>query len=348
MAIKTKHGTINFPAFFPDATHGCIKGLSSADVEKTGVSGVVVNTYHALVDGTVETIEKCGGINKFMKLSLPTISDSGGFQAMSLIRKSPKNGKITADGIKFKIDGRKRSISLTPELCIETQFKMGADIMMCLDDCTDPSESLKEQKLSVERTVDWAKRCKKEFSLLSKSVKGKKPLLFAIIQGGDNKELRKECAEELIKIGFDGYAYGGWPVDGNGVFLEKMLKYCAKLMPSDKPKYAMGVGKPEDIVKCVKMGYDMFDCVLPTRDARHKRLYVSDIKASHGYKFLYFRAGKHATDMSPVSSSCKCDLCETHTKAYLYHLFKQGDSGAGRLATIHNLTFYSGFTKSLT
>ncbi len=347
MIIITKHGTINFPAFFPDATHGYIKGLSSEDVEKTGVSGVVVNTYHAIVDGTVETIEKCGGINKFMKLSVPTISDSGGFQAMSLIRKSPKNGKITADGIKFKIDGRKRNINLTPELCIETQFKLGADIMMCLDDCTDPSEPLKEQKLSVERTVDWAERCKKRFTQLSKRVKGKKPLLFAIIQGGNDQTLRKKCAEELIKIGFDGYAYGGWPVDGNGVFLENMLEYCAELMPGDKPRYAMGVGKPEDIKKCVKMGYDMFDCVLPTRDARHKRLYITDRKAACGYKFLYLRAGKHATDTSPISSSCKCELCGKHTKAYLYHLFKQGESGAGRLATIHNLTFYSEFMESL-
>ncbi|GIW69866.1 MAG: hypothetical protein KatS3mg101_0613 [Patescibacteria group bacterium] len=218
---------------------------------------------------------------------------------------------------------------------------------MCLDDCTEPSEPLKEQKLSVDRTIEWAARCKKKFTELIGKNSGTKPMLFAIVQGGNNKELRKTCAEELIKIGFDGYAYGGWPIDGNGVFLESMLNYCSTLMPKDLPKYAMGVGKPEDIKKCVEMGYNMFDCVLPTRDARHKRLYVLNKDRLSGYEFLYFRAKKHKNAYSPISLSCKCELCQKHTKAYLYHLFKQGDSGAGRLATIHNLTFYSNFVKSL-
>ena len=346
MGLKTKHGTIEYPAFFPDATHAYIKGISSADIVASGTTGLVVNTYHAIVDKTVDTIEKCGGLHKFMGLQMPIITDSGGFQAMSLVRRSPGNGKITRDGIKFKIDGSGMSINLTPENCIQTQAKLGGDIMMCLDDCTDPGESQKEQELSVVRTIAWAKRCKTEFEKITKHTKDK-PYLFAIIQGGNNRELRKKCAEELIKVGFDGYAYGGWPVDGNGAFLDEMLSYTAGLMPPGKPKYAMGVGKPEDIKKCVKMGYNMFDCVLPTRDARHKRLYVLKDKAAKGYEFIYMRAKKHETDRGPVSKSCTCEVCSQHSRAYLYHLFKFGDSNAGRLATIHNLTCYSKFMESL-
>lgn len=343
MGLKTKHGTIEYPAFFPDATHACIKGISSRDILASGTTGLVVNTYHAIVDKTVDTIEKCGGLHKFMGLNIPIITDSGGFQAMSLVRRSPGNGKITKDGIKFKMDGSRKSIILTPENCIRTQAGLGADIMMCLDDCTDPGESQREQELSVARTVEWAKRCKKEFTKL----KSKKTLLFAIIQGGNSKELRKKCAEELIKIGFDGYAYGGWPVDGDGKFLDEILAYSASLMPEGKPKYAMGVGKPEDIRKCVKMGYNMFDCVLPTRDARHKRLYVFKDGAEKGYEFIYMRAKKHETDNRPVSASCSCEVCSQHSRAYLYHLFNRKDSNAGRLATIHNLAFYSKFMDEL-
>ena len=337
MGLKTKNGTIEYPAFFPDATHACIKGISSADIVASGTTGLVVNTYHAIVDKTVDTIEKCGGLHKFMGVKMPIITDSGGFQAMSLVRRTPGNGKITRDGIKFKMDGSRQSITLTPENCIQTQEKLGADIMMCLDDCTDPGESQKEQELSVTRTVAWAKRCKDEFQKIKKD----KPLLLAIVQGGNSKELRKKCAEELIKIGFDGYAYGGWPVDASGAFLDEIVAYTAELMPEGMPKYAMGVGKPEDIKKCVKMGYNMFDCVLPTRDARHKRLYVFNDSVEKGYEFVYMRAQKHETDMNPVSNSCTCEVCLGHSRAYLYHLFKQGDSDAGRLATIHNLTFYS-------
>ncbi len=346
MGLKTKHGTIKYPAFFPDATHAYIKGISSRDILASGTTGLVVNTYHAIIDKTVDVIEKCGGLHKFMGLNIPIITDSGGFQAMSLVRRGPGNGKITRDGIKFKMDGSRKSITLTPENCIQTQAKLGGDIMMCLDDCTDSGESQKEQELSVVRTVAWAKRCKEEFEKVTKHVR-RKPLLFAIIQGGNSKELRKKCAEELIKIGFDGYAYGGWPVDGDGVFLDEMLSFAAGLMPTGKPKYAMGVGKPEDIKKCIKMGYNVFDCVLPTRDARHKRLYVFSGRAEKGYEFIYMRAKKHETDREPVSKSCTCELCTQHNRAYLYHLFKQGDSNAGRLATIHNLTFYSQFTESL-
>ncbi len=346
MGLKTKYGTIEYPAFFPDATHACIKGLSSKDVLDSGTEGLVVNTYHAIVDKNVEIIEKCGGLHKFMGFDKPIITDSGGFQAMSLVRRNKGNGKITNEGIKFKIEGSKKRVLLTPENCIQTQIRLGGDILMCLDDCTDPEEPLKEQKISVERTIEWASRCKAEFNKLTKNLKSK-PLLFGIIQGGNSKELRKKCADELVKIGFDGYAYGGWPVDGSGNFLEEMLSFCEKLIPNGLPKYAMGVGKPEDIIKCVEMGYNLFDCVLPTRDARHKRLYVRDEKNPKGYSFVYMRAQKHEADKKAVSSSCKCALCENHSRAYLYHLFKIGDSGAGRLATIHNLRFYSDYIRNL-
>ncbi len=341
MDLKLKSGKFNLPVFFPDATHGFVKGLATQDLINAKVQGLVINTYHAIVDETVERIAKLGGLHKFISFNGPIITDSGGFQVMSLIHRNPSNGKITEDGIKFKIQGKKAPLWLTPENCIQTQIKLGADIIMCLDDCTDPSQPHNEQEVSIERTVRWAKRCKDEFEKLTLDIEiTKKPRLFSIIQGGNSKELRKECAEKLVKIGFDGFGFGGWPVDGERNFLTEIVDYTASLMPDDKPKYAMGVGKPQDIVSCVTMGYNMFDCVLPTRDARHERLYIFDgSKEKFGY--IHIGSSKYVSDTSPISEMCDCETCKHYSRAYLHHLFKQKDSAAIRLATIHNLRFYS-------
>jgi queuine tRNA-ribosyltransferase len=343
--LKINDKIIRLPAFFPDATHGAVKSVGSLDLIRENVSGIVVNTYHLLVDKNIETVKKLGGVHEFTKFPGIIITDSGGFQAMSLIRRSPGNGKITEDGVYFHINGNK--ILLSPELCIKTQLEAGSDIIMCLDDCTDPAEAHKEQKLSVERTVRWAKRCKDyfdrktNFGRKTKNSK-KKPLIFGIVQGGSSKKLRKECADGLIKIGFDGYAYGGWPVDGTGKFLSEIVKFTASVMPDDKPKYAMGVGKPQDIKECIRYGYNLFDCVLPTRDARHERLYVF---SGRSYKFIYIGSGKYKKDNKPISGKCKCETCTSYSRAYLYNLFKNKDPLALRLATIHNLRFYTDLMK---
>ncbi len=331
------------PAFFPDATHGFVKGVGAKDLIDCHTKGIVINTYHFIVDQTVDTVKKVGGIENFTKFPGVIISDSGGFQAMSLIRRNPQNGKINDNGVIFKIPGSGKIITLTPELCVKTQLELDSNIVMCLDDCTDPDESLEEQKISVTRTIQWAKRCKDTFDKFSKYA-AVKQLIFGIIQGGSSRKLRKYCAEELIKIGFDGYAFGGFPVDKKNKFLSSILKYTADLMPNDKPKYAMGVGKPENIKEGVKMGYNLFDCVLPTRDARHQRLYVNKGKT---YGYIYIGAGRYKADQKPISRNCECETCKQYSRAYLYNLFKNHDSLSFRLATIHNLFFYNDYVSKL-
>lgn len=332
--IKTLHGELKLPGFFPDATRGFIKCLSNEDLNKTNSAGVVVNAYHLLKENKIKEIKIKKGIHNFMNFKKIILSDSGGFQVMSLIHRDPKLGKITDDKVVFNLDGKK--INFTPEKCIKIQIGIGSDIIMCLDECTHSEKNFKKQKQSVLRTITWAKKCKLEFEKLTKRRK-QKPLIFAIVQGGNYKSLRKFCANELIKIGFDGYAFGGWPVK-NGKLLSGILKYTAELLPEDKIKYCMGVGKPKDILECVKFGYNLFDCVIPTRDARHKRLYVF---AGSSTKNKYFSIKKKIKNPTQkVSKFCDCELCNNYSLLSLYKMFKEKNSNAPRLATIHNLTFY--------
>ena len=341
--LKTAQGMLKLPAFFPDATYGHVIGLSSKDLRDCKIDGVIVNIFHLLRSRLIKEIERKGGIHNYMKFFKPIISDSGGFQVMSLIHDNPKLGRISRDKIIFNSDGKE--IVLTPEKCIQLQIRIGTDVIMCLDDCTRPNVSKSEQEKSVDRTIRWARECKKEFERLTKKM-SKKPLIFSIIQGGQDEKLRKKCAEKLLKIGFDGYSFGGWPIH-NGELVEKMLKYVAKLIPDDKTKYAMGIGKPQDIVKCVKLGYNMFDCVLPTRDARHRRLYIFNRKLNQKnifnkkiYGTISIRE-KYAGNNKKASKFCDCYSCRNYNIADLYRLFRAKDNLARRLATIHNLRNYS-------
>jgi queuine tRNA-ribosyltransferase len=336
-SITIRGKELNLPAFFPDATRGYIKNVSSEELAKTKTQGVVVNAYHLLQENLINKISK-KGIHKYMKFNGIIISDSGGFQVMSLIHKNPKLGKIKENEIIFTLDNKK--IKLTPENCISTQIKIGSDIVMCLDDCTHADFSLDKQKKSIERTIRWARKCKKEFERLTKGMKDR-PLLFAIIQGGDNKKLRTHCASELVKIGFDGYAYGGFPIK-NGKLMKDILGYTANLIPKGKLKYAMGVGKPEDIIECVKLGYNMFDCVIPTRDARHKRLFIFTKKPQkNNIKFKEINIRKKYCKEKKISKYCDCETCKNYTRKQLFELFKDNKEQAFNLATIHNLRFYS-------
>jgi queuine tRNA-ribosyltransferase len=358
--LKINNRELNLPVFFPDATNSVIKGgVDSIDLENCKIDGVVVNTYHLLRHSLIEKIQASGGIHKFMNFNKPIISDSGGFQIMSLIKENPKLGKIYDDKIVFRLDNKK--IILTPEKCIKIQFQLGSDIIMCLDDCTKPSDSESKQKESVERTVLWAKKCKEEFDRLVKDSKTakkenskntkNKPLIFAIIQGGNNKKLRKYCCSELLKIGFDGYSFGGWPINENGKFMKDILEFTAKIIPDEFPKYAMGIGKPEDIVECFKMGYNLFDCVIPTREGRNRRLYlfkkdpkkIKNITKSNKnfYEYIQIEKSKFSVDFSPISKFCDCLTCKNYSKAYISSLFKAKEMTAYRLASIHNLRFYS-------
>lgn len=340
------------PVFLPDATKGFIRCATSDDLKNSKIEGVVVNTFHLFNDGILKEIHNKKGIHNYMGIDGLIISDSGGFQAMSLIRENKDNGYIDDDKVVFTFNGKK--VELTPELCIKLQIIIGADIIMCLDDCTHPDLNYEEQKKSIERTISWAKRCKEEFERLTKNFENK-PLIFGIVQGGKNLDLRKRCAEELIKIGFDGYAFGGWPVENNK-FLSEILEYTAKLIPDDKLKYAMGVGKPENIVECFKMGYDLFDCVIPTREARNERLYCFKKglfgmkKLSNSPNFYYnlrIRNQKNEDNKKSMSRCCDNECCKNFSVSQIRQMFKDKNNDVKRVATIHNLRFYSMLTERL-
>jgi queuine tRNA-ribosyltransferase len=387
--LKTKSGVIHTPFFMPDATRGFVRSLSGQDLEKINIGPMVVNTYHLYLQPGIETIKKAGGIHNFMNWHAPLLSDSGGYQVFSLIHKNPKLGKITDEKVIFKspLDGSKHE--LTPEKAIQIQFDLGVDMMVCLDDPPPNDYSKEKIKKAVERTIAWAKRCKVEYE---KQIKKRKiseknrPLLFCVIQGGEYLDLRKKCVEELIKIGFsaqggpalgwDGYGFGARHVDGDGTFLEEVLRETASFIPENSLRFALGVGTPEDIVRCAAMGWDMFDCVIPTREGRHGRLFVWDKKPNDKFQISNFPAiagprqgggksdpndkisndknkkkksfyetininnKKYKNDFAPVDPDCDCELCRNYTKAYLRHMFAMKEPLAMRLASMHNLKFY--------
>lgn len=270
---------------------------------------------------------------------------------MSVIKSGAVKGKVTDEGVVFHPTKKTKKI-LTPEKSIEFQMKLSTDMVVVLDDFTDPKSTYEEAKDSVERTIAWAKRSKDEFVKLCKAKKmddTNRPYILGVVQGGKYQDLRKYCAEQLVKIGFDGFGYGGWPIDEQGNFDYESAKTIAQNTPEGYFLYGLGVGKPEEIVALNKIGFNIFDCVLPTRDARHGRLYVYnfdsiddiDINKNNFYSFYTPDKEKYYKDNSPVSLACDCILCKKYSKAYLAHLFRIGDFTAGRLATIHNLRFYS-------
>ncbi len=344
--IKTRNGEVNTPFFMPDATRGFVKMLNNSDLEKVGMGPMVVNTYHLYLQPGIETIIKAGGVHKFMNWGKPLLSDSGGYQIFSLIHKNPNMGKITDEKVIFKsmLDGRKHE--LTPEKSIQIQFDLGVDMMVVLDDVTPVSYSDKKLKIAVERTLMWARRCKIEYEKQIKErkiEKNQRPLIFGVIQGGKNAALRKYCAEELVKLDFDGYGFGARHVDENGDLMEDMVRETAMMIPENKLRFALGVGTPRDIVKFVDWGWDMFDCVIPTREGRHGRLFIrkhDDFSKSDFYETININNEKFKEDFLPVDANCDCELCQNHTKSYLRHLFVSKDSLGMRLAAIHNLKFY--------
>lgn len=345
----------NIPIFFPDATLGVSRSIDSVDLKNAGIKGVVVNTYHLMSRPGDKLIKELGGIKKFMNWEGITVSDSGGFQLLSLIYKNPKLGRVTDNGVVI-YQGKLPSRFFTPEKSIQVQFNLRSDIMICFDDCSAVNSSHDDYILSINRTVEWAKRCKEEYSKQIKNTDNNyHPILFAVIQGGDDKKLRERCAKELIKIGFDGYCFGGWPMDKNGRFNNEIFEYTCSLMPKSLPKFALGIGDPSSIVNGWKVGYQLFDCVLPTRDARHRRLYIFNrepekinfSKKGRFYDYLYFSRKFLANDTKPISEFCDCHTCLNFSRAYLHHLFQINDVSALRLATIHNLRFYSKLTELL-
>jgi len=347
--FKYRDGKLKLPLFFPDATRAVVRTIDSRDIKKVGIESILVNTYHLYTDLGKRVLKKFGGIREFMNWNGAVISDSGGFQVMSLAKKY--NGKVTDEGVFFNLS-RKKKVKLTPEKSIQFQMLLKPDMAVVLDDFTMPGADIKKAKETVDRTVLWAKKCKDEFERICEKEeldKDKRPYLLGVVQGGDHLKLRKECAERLLEIGFDGYGYGGWPLKESGEFNYDVARRIKKDIPDEYFLYGLGIGKPDEIVNLVSMGYGIFDCVLPTRDARHKRLYVYTAKSIDGidvnedgfYKYYSPQKQMHYHADEPVSTACDCLLCTDYSRAYLNHLFKIKDLSALRLATIHNLRFYA-------
>ncbi|HUS60028.1 MAG TPA: tRNA guanosine(34) transglycosylase Tgt [Nevskiaceae bacterium] len=340
--FKTIKGKIPLPVFFPDATQAVVKTLDSKDIQNTKTPGILVNTYHLYRNLGRQVIKKHGGIRGFMSWPGAVISDSGGFQVMSLAKTS-KRGVVADEGVTFHPQGGKK-IVFTPEKSIQFQMILKPDMVVVLDDFTEPKASYEKAKETVRRTILWAKRCKKEFLKYSPL-----PYILAVVQGGEYLDLRKECAQKLAEIGFDGFGFGGWPITKEGKFNYEVAQCIADAAPKGYFLFGLGIGKPEEIVGCVDLGYHIFDCVLPTRDARHRRLYVYNadsiekINPRQPKFYSYFTPDKekHYQDNRPISRACDCLLCRRYTRAYLAHLFRTEEITAMRLATIHNLRFYS-------
>ncbi len=339
------HGTLQLPAFLPDGTLGVVRAVDAADLHTAGTQALVMNTFHLMQKPGSSTIQALGGLHQMSAWEAPIITDSGGFQAYSVVRENPKNGSLTDKGINFRPEGSKRKFLLTPEKTIQLQMSYAADVVICLDDCTHVEDSRETQQTAVERTVAWAARCKAEYEKLvaEKDLPSEEiPKIFAVVQGGGDLDLRKRCADALLEIGFDGYGFGGWPLDGDGNLLEDILGYTRELIPPQFPMHALGVGHPEYILACHKLGYEMFDSALPTRDARRGRLYTFTAEAGlHGnwFQFVYIQDDKYIKDTNPISPHCDCPTCQKYSLGYLHHLFKINETLFYRLATLHNLRF---------
>ena len=356
-ALRLPHGELPLPAFLPDATQGVVRAVDAVDLEACGIPAVVMNTFHLMQRPGSSTIKSLGGLHALSGWQRPIITDSGGFQAYSLIHQNPKFGRMSDDGIVFRPEGSAREFNLTPEKCVQLQLAYDSDVVICLDDCTHADAPLADQELAVERTIAWARRCKREFRRLldeRRLSNDERPLLFGVIQGGRVPELRKRCAEALLEIGFDGFGYGGWPLDAQNNLLLDTITYTRELVPPALPMHALGIGHPANIVACAQIGYGIFDSSMPTRDARHARLYTftdeataPDWRGRRWLAFLYVGDEKHVKSRQPISSSCDCLTCRRYSLGYLHHLFKIGDTLFYRLATIHNLRFMTQLMEKL-
>ena len=348
--LNLPHGPLQLPVFLPDATHGVVRSTDSRDLEQCGISALVMNAFHLMQRPGSTTIQALGGLHRMAGWTGAIATDSGGFQAYSLIRQNAKYGRLTDKGILFRPDGSNRKLQLTPEKAIQLQLSYGADILFCLDDCTHVDDNLETQQMAVQRTINWAKRCKREFQhlLQQKNIpETARPLLFAVIQGGGSHQLRRQCASELLELGFDGYGYGGWPLDRQGNLVADILAYTRELVPSALPMHALGVGHPANIAAAASMGYALFDSAMPTRDARHGRLYTFTGEAiscsgqlkNDWFSYLYIQDKKYIKSDEPISDGCDAHCCLNYSLGYLNHLFNINDTLFFRLATIHNLRF---------
>lgn len=328
--LYTKHGVVDTPAFMPVGTCGTVKAMMPESVAATGAQILLGNTYHLMLRPSSELVAKMGGLHKFMNWNKPILTDSGGFQVMSLTGLR----KLTEEGVTFSshIDGKKYFLS--PEESMRIQYNLDSNITMALDECTPFPSTHEEAKISMERSMRWAKRSKDAF--IDREGYG----IFGIQQGNIYKDLREYSAEKLKEIGFDGYAIGGLAVGEGQEKMFEVLDYAPQMLPEDKPRYLMGVGRPDDIVGAVLRGVDMFDCVMPTRSGRTSQAFTR-------FGTVNIRNSRHKEDPRPLEEGCNCPLCTNYSRAYIHHLQKCNEVLAVMLLTWHNVAYYQRLMQGL-
>lgn len=328
--ITTPHGTFETPVFMAVGTQGTVKTLVKEELETIGSQIILGNTYHLWCQPGNDIVREAGGLHKFMNWDRSILTDSGGFQVFSLA----KLRDITEEGVTFKHHKNGSKLFLSPEISMKIQNDLGSDIMMCFDECPPYPATYEYMKNSVDRTIRWAKRCYDAHA--NKDTQG----LFGIIQGGEYLDIRKHCVDELTKIPFDGFSVGGLSVGESKDIQNNVLSYTVPLLPEDKPRYLMGVGSPGAILDAVERGIDMFDCVLPTRIARHGTAMTSEGR-------LIIKNKEFERDFTPLDHKCDCYCCKNYTRAYLRHLLKANEMLAYRLISIHNISYLVNLTAGI-
>jgi queuine tRNA-ribosyltransferase len=326
--FETAHGVVRTPVFMPVGTRAAVKTLRSSDLLELRAQIILGNTYHLLLRPGPETLRNAGGLHRFMSWSGPILTDSGGFQVFSL----KDLRKLTEDGVEFQshIDGTRHRF--TAENVVEMQRAIGSDIMMVLDECPPALSSYEHHRESMTRSMRWARRASEHHGR-TEGYYGFYQNLFGIIQGGTHADLRRWSAETLIEIGFDGYAIGGLAVGEPTETMYEVVEAVTPLLPSSQPRYLMGVGTPENLLECIARGVDMFDCVMPTRNARNGSLFTSRGK-------INLRNAAHRDDLAPIDPECACETCRNYSRAYVRHLLNVDEITGLVLATIHNVSFY--------
>ena len=320
--ISLARGAIETPVFMPVGTYATVKTMTPEELREIGSEIILGNAFHLMLRPGIEIIERFGGLHGFMHWQGPILSDSGGFQVFSLAG----SRDITEEGVRFRSPVNGDPVFLGPETAIEVQHGLNSDIIMVFDDCTTYPAEREQVRDSMELSLRWAKRCKEAHGMHHAA-------LFGIIQGGMYEDLRNASLDGLLHLGFDGYAIGGLSVGESGEMMVKMIECVAPHMPADKPRYLMGVGTPEDLVAAVSLGMDMFDCVLPTRNARNGQLFTSR-------GVVRIRNSEHRTSELPLDEECRCYTCVNYSRAYLHHLDKTNEILGSRLNTLHNLSYY--------
>ncbi|MBI2970325.1 MAG: tRNA guanosine(34) transglycosylase Tgt [Gammaproteobacteria bacterium] len=322
-------GVVNTPVFMPVGTYGAVKAMTPEELEAVGSEIVLANTFHLMLRPGTAAIEKHGGLHRFMHWERPILTDSGGFQVFSLAA----GRRITEEGVHFRspVDGD--PVFLGPEQSMDVQRRLGADVAMVFDECTPYPCAEEQTRASMELSLRWARRCREAYG-------DDACALFGIIQGGMNRQLREASLAGLVNIGFDGYAVGGLSVGEPVEEMRRILAQTAERKPADRPRYLMGVGTPEDIVEAVRRGMDMFDCVLPTRNARNGQLFTSR-------GVVRIRNAGHRMSERPLDESCDCYTCRHYSRAYLHHLDRTNEILGARLNTLHNLYYYHALVRGL-